>query len=96
MKSSMVDDVVVSVCASADGIAELLPKTAVGMTDSDSKNPVAIIIPFVAVQQKEMDRVGFEPTTSGSTSPILLPLVVNGKKLVQIPPGPFLTIPNHP
>lgn len=45
-------DVVVvgSVCAPADCIAEL-PSDTVGMTDNDSKNPVAIIIiPFVILE----------------------------------------------
>jgi hypothetical protein len=37
--------------------------------------------------QKEMDRVGFEPTTSASTVSILAPLAVIGKKFVEIPPG---------
>jgi hypothetical protein len=37
-----------------------------------------------------MDRVGFEPTTSAHS--ILVPSAVNGKKLVQIPPSPNLTI----
>jgi hypothetical protein len=32
--------------------------------------------------------VGFEPTTSAHS--ILVPSAVNGKKLVQIPPAPFI------
>jgi hypothetical protein len=42
----------------------------------------------VVPPQKEMDRVGVEPTTSANHSRILISSGVNGE-LVQIPPGPL-------
>jgi hypothetical protein len=48
----------------------------------------------VVPSQKEMDRVGAEPTTSAYAS-ILVQSFVNGKKHIQISPSPYLTILNH-